>query len=92
VGSSTFTCNITYQVNPDRTTREQVTCTTPTSTITGIVYEGLIGAGHRTLLLTDIDDNVEVSTPDQGVPRERVCGRSGIAVKVSEGGGIDGDD
>ncbi len=87
-GSSTYTCDITYQVNPDRTTREEVTCTIPSvppTTITGIVYEGQISRGHRTLLLTDIDNNVEDITSDGGDPMTRVCGRSGLAIKLWPG-------
>jgi len=88
LGVGVFTCDITYQVNPDMTTREEVKCTTPTSTITGIVYEGQMSADLETILLTDTDDNVEdISTDGGGATRK--CGRSGTIIKLAP---VDDDD
>lgn len=92
VAENTFTCNLTYAVNPDGSFTEIASCSGTilsgfragqTFTAIGIQMRGQITAGGRTLLLDDTSANVETITFSGGPPftLQRVCNRSGTAVK-----------
>ena len=89
---SQTTCNITsYTVNPDNSYTEDLTCSgtidagpsaSQTFTITGLGNQGQIGRGGQTLLIMDIETNVETITLSASGTRMRICGRSGHAIRV----------
>ncbi len=91
VTQSQTTCDITYTVNPDNSYTEDLKCSGTvlagssagvTFTITGIGRQGQIGRGGQTLLITDIETNVETLTVPGPVTLKRICARSGAAIRV----------
>ena len=93
VTENTFTCNLTYAVSPDGSFTENASCSGmilsglragQTFTTTGIGMRGQITGGGRTLLLDDTNGNVETITfsgPPTPSTFQRICNRSGTAVK-----------
>lgn len=88
-----FTCNGTYDVNPDRSFTQQLNCISTriagfevgeVFTVTGVVHQGQISRDGRTLLLSDTLPNVEDLDSDKRGAFQRICGRSGTAVEIRE--------
>jgi hypothetical protein len=100
VSHSHVTCDLSYVVNPDRSFTQTLTnCTSTflaggltgtTQTVSPFQMQGHIGPGRRTLVISDTTPNVEtvVRTPPSGpqFTRERICLRSGTAIKLWEVG------
>lgn len=91
VSQSQSTCDITYAVNPDNSYTEQLTCSGTilagpsagqTFTITGSSRQGQIAQGGQALLIAGIETNVETVNLSTSGTRQRICGRSGHAIKV----------
>ncbi len=95
VRSNVFTCTGVYQVNPDRSFTQQISCAiqriagvfvgevfTPA---TGFQMEGQIGPGGQTLVLSDTSTDIEDLTSDVRGRFQQICGRSGFAVKIIRG-------
>ena len=91
VGQSQTNCDITYAVNPDNSYTEDLICSgttlagpsaSQTFMLNGIGHQGQIGRGGQTLLITDIETNVETLTVPGPVTVKRICARSGHAIRV----------
>jgi hypothetical protein len=104
VSHSDVTCDLSYVVNPDRSfTQTLSNCTSTflpgnlagtTQTVSPFQMQGHIGPGRRTLVISDTSPNVETvfrTPPSPGLPftRERICLRSGTAIKIWEFGDRD---
>lgn len=95
VAQGSFTADLLYTVNPDRSFTQELINLNGTVLTGGIVpigtmvstegihIEGQIAPNRQVLLLGDVSPNTEVfRVPAFNAARERICGRSGSAIRT----------
>ncbi|MFQ5881800.1 MAG: hypothetical protein ACE5I9_04935 [Candidatus Methylomirabilales bacterium] len=87
------TCDLTHTANPDGSITQAWQCAGIVTvgnragqnfTVDGIEFQSRISKGGRVLLLSDTDARVETITFQGGTPLQRICNRSGIAIKIRQ--------